>query len=270
MRSHRTASDGERTLVASPCAEVWLVRHVMPTARQLDPGLGLTAPPLTRLVPLMSQIAVWPFVFWKRMSEPPPPVPIACQLGPGLATTPPLVRSVPLVPPISQIATLPFVFCNRMSEWLVVVEVAGSDHFPTRPGIGHDSAARQMGPVHLPDRHLAVRVLQQNVGIAVVIEVAGSDCFPARPGIGDEPAASQAGPVRFPNRDLAVRVLQQNVGLAVVVEVAGSDRIPAPPGIGAKERAADQGWPRSFPSRRPARSRSETGCYGFLLAPPQG
>jgi hypothetical protein len=41
---------------------VWLVGQVSPTARQLGPGLGLTVPPPAILVPLMSQIAVWPLM----------------------------------------------------------------------------------------------------------------------------------------------------------------------------------------------------------------
>jgi hypothetical protein len=40
--------------------------QVSPTARQLGPGLGLTGPPPTRLVLLMSQIEAWPLVFWKQ------------------------------------------------------------------------------------------------------------------------------------------------------------------------------------------------------------
>jgi hypothetical protein len=66
--------------------------QVSPTARQLVPGLGLTAPTPVRVVPSMSQIETWPLVFWNRMSEP-PSVPIACQLGPGLRhTAPPPIR----------------------------------------------------------------------------------------------------------------------------------------------------------------------------------
>ena len=38
-------------------------RQVSVIAFQLVPGLGLTTPPEAMVVPFMSQIAVWPFVF---------------------------------------------------------------------------------------------------------------------------------------------------------------------------------------------------------------
>ena len=67
----------------------------------------------------------------------------------------------------------------------VVVEVAGSDRFPTRPRIGaHHFTADYIRPVHFPDRGLTVRVLPEDVGMAVVVEVACSDRFPTRPRIG--------------------------------------------------------------------------------------
>ena len=50
-----------------------------------------------------------------------------------------------------------------------------------------------------------LRVLPQDVGMAIAIEIAGSDRVPARPGIGAHgPAADDAGPVHVPDRDLAV------------------------------------------------------------------
>ena len=42
---------------------VWLVDSGQATARQLDPGLALTAPPPIRLLPFISQIEAWPLVF---------------------------------------------------------------------------------------------------------------------------------------------------------------------------------------------------------------
>ena len=118
-----------------------------------------------------------------------------------------------------------------MSEKPSLVEIAGSDRLPARPGIGaHRPAADQRVPVHLPDRDLAgARVLPQDVGIAVLIEIAGSDRFPGRPRIGaDGPAADQGVPVHFPDRGLAgARVLPQDVGKAVAVEIAGPDRSPS-------------------------------------------
>jgi hypothetical protein len=62
----------------------------------------------------------------------------------------------------------------------VSVEVAGSNRLPVRSRIGQDSAAGQACPGHLPDRHGAVRVLQQDVEIRIVVEIAGSNVFPVR------------------------------------------------------------------------------------------
>src|SRR5579863_396716 len=96
------------------------LKSPVPTAFQADPGLALTTPPPTRLLPFISQIAACPDVFCQRMSERPlskkSPVPIVFQLGPGLGFTdpPPAV----LAPFISQIAACPFAFCHRMFERL--------------------------------------------------------------------------------------------------------------------------------------------------------
>ena len=68
----------------------------------------------SRLFRSRPRIAVWPLAFWNRISEP-PFVPIACQSGPGLAlTTPLLIKWDPI---ISQIAIRPSAFCNRTSAW---------------------------------------------------------------------------------------------------------------------------------------------------------
>jgi hypothetical protein len=66
------------------------------------------------------------------------------------------------------------------------------DCVPTRPGIGADGpAADYFGPVHFPDGGLAgVRVLPQDVGMAVVIEIARSDRALTLPGIGAHRAAA--------------------------------------------------------------------------------
>src|ERR1700733_5018598 len=45
------------------------LKSPVPTARQLGPGLELTAPPPTRLFPFVSQIEAWPLVFCHRISE---------------------------------------------------------------------------------------------------------------------------------------------------------------------------------------------------------
>ena len=103
----------------------------------------------------------------------------------------------------------------------VVIEIARSDRFPTRPGIGADhSTADPVRPVHFPDRGLTVRVLPQDVRMAIVIEIAGSDRFPTRPRIGgNHSTANSVRPVPFPNRGLTVSVLPQNVGMTIAVEV---------------------------------------------------
>src|SRR5258707_15166681 len=44
-----------------------LLKSPAPMARQLDPGLGLTAPPPIRLVSLISQIEAWPLAFCHRI-----------------------------------------------------------------------------------------------------------------------------------------------------------------------------------------------------------
>src|SRR5690242_3382858 len=107
----------------------------------------------------------------------------------------------------------------------VVIEVAGSDRFPARPGIGSDhTAADDAGPVHPQTRPRPPAVLPWDAGMPVFIEAPGPDRFPARPGIGsDHTAADDEGPVHLPPRDLAAaRVLKQDVGMTVVIEVAGS------------------------------------------------
>jgi hypothetical protein len=95
----------------------------------------------------------------------------------------------------------------------VAVEVAGSDCLPVRSRIGTDGgnpAGDLVGPVHFPDRHLTVDVLQQNVGITVAVEVTGSHYLPvwSRIGAGRCDAAGDLfGPVHFPDRHLTVEVL---------------------------------------------------------------
>ena len=58
------------------------------------------------------------------------------------------------------------------------------DGVPTRTGICADQcAAYDVGPVHFPDRGLAVGVLPEHVGKAVAVDVARSDQLPARAGV---------------------------------------------------------------------------------------
>ena len=101
------------------------------------------------------------------------------------------------------------VFCHRMSEWPSSLKSPVPIAFQLGPGLGPTSSAADfVGPVHFPDRGLAVRVLPQDVGMAVVVEVARSDCFPTRPRIGaDQSAADHVGPVHFPDRGLTASVL---------------------------------------------------------------
>src|SRR5215469_14294313 len=84
---------------------------------QLGPGLAATTPPPIALVPFISQIATEPSSFCHTRSDGPlpnqSPVPLRCQLGPGL---PILAVPVTVAPFISQIAALPSSFCHRMSE----------------------------------------------------------------------------------------------------------------------------------------------------------
>src|SRR3954462_12376284 len=86
---------------------------------QSCPGLDTPATsPETKLVPI-NQIAGVPSLFCHRMSDLPSPLksplPLTCQLGPGLTglTTFPESR---LLPSISQIAGVPSLFCHRMSD----------------------------------------------------------------------------------------------------------------------------------------------------------
>ena len=79
---------------------------------------------------------------------------------------------ITLVPFISQIAAWPFAFCHRMSEWPSPLKSPVPIAFQLGPGLGPRPAADHVGPVHFPDRGLTVRVLPQNVGMAVAVEVA--------------------------------------------------------------------------------------------------
>ena len=178
-------------------------------------------------VPFISQIETWPLLaFCHRMSEWPSPlkspVPTAVQPGPGLGLTAP--PPITLVPFISQIAACPLAFCNRMSASPSALKSPVPTAFQLGPGLGPSAApADDVGPVHLPDRDLPVRVLPQDVGMAVAVEVARADLVPARPGVGGEDLASAsdlAGRVHLPDGDLAVVVVPLDVGEAVGVEVA--------------------------------------------------
>jgi hypothetical protein len=93
------------------------------------------------------------------------------------------------------------------------------DRLPTRPGIeAHRPAADDVGPIHLPDRDLPVRVLPKDIGRAAA-KVARSDGLPSRPGIGAHgPARNHVGSVHSPDRGLAVCVLPKDVGLVSHLE----------------------------------------------------
>ncbi len=103
----------------------WL-KSPVPIAFQSVPGLGLTGPPPIKVLPLISQIELWPVpVFCHRMSELPSllksPVPTARQLGPGLGVTGPPPRNV--LPSISQSEAWPVLaFCQRMLLIIGVTE----------------------------------------------------------------------------------------------------------------------------------------------------
>src|SRR5208282_251155 len=86
------------------------------------------------------------------------------------------------------------------------------------------------GAIHLPDRHVAGRVVPENVGLAVAVEVAGADDRPAGGGRhgGDVRGGGvqDRGAVHQPDRHIAGRVAPENVAHAVAVEVAGADDRP--------------------------------------------
>ena len=100
------------------------------------PGIWLTGPPPTRLVPahvpdrcLATRVL--------KTSEPPPPVPMACQLSPRLGLTgPPPIK---VFPSISQIETWPApLFWKRMLERPSPLKSPVSDRLRGRPWIGAD------------------------------------------------------------------------------------------------------------------------------------
>ena len=78
---------------------------------------------------------------------------------------------------ISQTAAWPLAFCQRMSEWPSPLKSPVPTSDQLGPGLAAIlvGAADHLQPVHFPDRRLPVlRVLEQDVGMAVAVEVAGS------------------------------------------------------------------------------------------------
>src|SRR3984957_13233880 len=98
-----------------------LLKSPVPIAFQLGPGFGLAGPPPSKLFPFISQIETWPLlVFCHRMSSEKPssvksPVPIACQLGPGLGLTGP--PPIQLLLFMFQIEAWPLALSRRLSSW---------------------------------------------------------------------------------------------------------------------------------------------------------
>ena len=204
-------------------------------ACQLGPGFGLTGPPPIKVFPLISQIETWPvLVFWKKDVGKAVAIEVArsdCLPGrPWIGTDRPAAdQAVPAHFPDRDLAAARILPQDVVGK-AVVSEIAGSDRFPGRPGIGcHRAAADQAVPVHLPDRGLAgAGVLPQNVGIAVTGEVACSDLGPTRSGIGVHgPAVDQGGPVHFPDCGLAVRILPQEGGESGQIGGRQRDRVRA-------------------------------------------
>src|SRR5208282_415348 len=113
----------------------------------------------------------------------------------------------------------------------VAVEVAGADD---RPGAGRHGAdvrgggIQDRGAVHQPDRHVAGRVVPEQVGPTVAVEVAGADDRPGGRHGGDvrRGGVQDRGAVHLPDRHVAGRVVPENVGFAVAVEVALADDRP--------------------------------------------
>ena len=138
------------------------------------------------------------------------------------------------------------------------------DRMPARPGIlANRSAADNAGPIHVPDRGLAARVLKKDVRAAV-----GSDRAPTRPGIGAKrAAANKMVPAHLPDRDLATPfVLKKDVGKTVVIEIARADGAPTRSRIGAHRPASDYMVPVHLPDRDLAGARVLPEDVGLAVA----
>jgi hypothetical protein len=99
------------------------------------------------------------------MSEPPAPVPMACQLGPDQ----PRERGDYVGPVHFPYRDLPVSVLQQDVGLTVTIEVAGPGNMPTRPRISHGSVGDYVGPVHFPyrDRPMVFcnRIFKSGVGV---------------------------------------------------------------------------------------------------------
>ena len=120
--------------------------------------------------PSISQIAGVPSSCCHRMSDLPSPlkspVPLTCQLGPGLNGPAAPVDSA-VEPSISQIAGVPSSFCQRMSDLPSPLKSPVALTCQLGPGLKEPAKDRRRrygaGAVHQPDRGRAIVVLPEDV-----------------------------------------------------------------------------------------------------------
>ena len=154
---------------------------------KLVPGLALTDPPPIKVFPFISQIETWPRarVLEKDVGKTIPikiastdHLPNRARIG---VDAPPPIKVFPF---ISQIETWPvLVFCQRMSALPSALKSPVPTAFHSSPGLGLTGPPpTKVVAAHFPNRDLAgVRILPQDVGVAIVIEIPGSDGSPGKP-----------------------------------------------------------------------------------------
>ena len=155
------------------------------------------------------------------------PVPLICQLGPGIERADG-TANVTLVPSISQIAAVPSSFCHRMSDLPSPLKSPVPLICQHRPGIERRRPHRRpwRWAVHQPHRGRAVIVLPEDVGLAVAVEVAGPLICQLGPGSNGPTPPTERGLGRPSATSRPCRRRSAtDVGLAVAVEVAGSPLI---------------------------------------------
>ena len=180
-------------------------------------------------MPSISQIAGVPSSFCHRMSDLPSPlkspVPLICQLGPGLnrAGGAPVIA---FVPSISQIAGVPSSFCHRMSDLPSPLKSPVSLICQLGPGLTSRAAPTDQRSCRPSARSPACHCsfchrmsdLPSPLKSPAVLDV------PARPRIerADAHLGHRVRAVHQPDRRRAVVVLPQEVAVAIAVEVVRS------------------------------------------------
>ena len=152
--------------------------------------------PMT-LVPFISQIAASPLVFCQQNVGLAVAVEVAgadrrASSAQGWRPPAPPIKLVPVHLPDRDRAAV--VFCQRMSDIAVAVEIARCRR---RASSSRDWRRRAPPPMTLVPfisqiATVPLRVLPQNVGLAVAVEVAGSVDVPARSGLRDDAAADRS------------------------------------------------------------------------------